>query len=59
MHIPDDPKKARLGLEDSLAFCGLGLIGAGLTYVDWRLACVVVGGLSFGLGVALTFWRTR
>lgn len=59
MHIPKPEKKARPGLEDTLAFCGLGLVGAGLGWVDWRLACVVVGGLAFGLGVALTFWRTR
>ena len=48
---------ARPGLEDLLVFCGLCLMGTGLWFFDWRVSLMVVGVLSFGLGVAITFRR--
>lgn len=46
-----------VGIEDLLVFCGLCLMGTGLWFFDWRVSLLVVGVLSFGLGVAITFRR--
>lgn len=36
---------------DAVALVGLGMVGVGLWFVDWRLALVVVGVALMGLGV--------
>lgn len=36
---------------DGLALVGLGMVGVGLGFYDWRVALVVVGVALVGLGV--------
>ena len=40
-------------IDDFLTFGGIVLLGLGLAFIDWRLACIVSGGLMYYTGMSI------